>query len=419
MTHMNITEKIIARATGKESVHAGEVLFVEPDLLILYDWFGLSDWYLDMMEKDLGLKKLPHPDKILFFIDHLLPIQEESHAQLHARTRTWCEAQGIKYIEGEGIGHSLVVENGLVKPGMIVAHFDTHVSTVGAIGALGFGIMKELLMPMVTGKMWLKVPETYKVSLTGTFQNGVMGRDLLHKLVEDLGADGCINRVMEFSGPGVKNVSIESRMTVCNLANFVGATTALFFSDEMTLAYLHQNAGVDAVKIRSDPDAKFSDTRHYDLETIEPTLICPPTISNSAPLRELRGVPINVGIIGTCASGRMEDLKIAAQILEGKKVKKGFKLYVIPSSKQIFLEANERGYINTLVRAGAFLSSPTCDFCYGKATCLIPGERAISTQTLNVPGRLGSTEAEIYLASSAAVAATAIEGAIADPRHYL
>jgi 3-isopropylmalate/(R)-2-methylmalate dehydratase large subunit len=392
MTGMTLIEKIIARAAGKSSVSPGEVVFVAPDLLILYDWFGLSDWYMDTLETELHIDNLPHPEKILFFIDHLIPVQGEPQRALHAKTRNWCDRHGVKYIEGEGIGHSVIVEDGLVVPGMLAAHFDTHVSTIGAIGALGFGIMKDLLAPMATGKMWLQVPGTTKITVEGTFQNGVMGRDFLHRLVEDLGPDGCINRVVEFTGPGIANIGVESRMTICDLANFFGAQTALFAADEKTIDYLSE---------------------------IEPALIAPPTISNAMPLRDALGTPVSTGIIGTCASGRMEDLRIAARILKHRKVKKGFSLYVIPSSRRTFLKANSEGYINSLVDAGAFMSSPTCDFCFGKAVSLGSGERAISTQTLNVPGRLGSTEAEIYLASSAAVAASAVEGAIVDPRDYL
>jgi 3-isopropylmalate/(R)-2-methylmalate dehydratase large subunit len=419
MRGMTLVEKIIARAAGKEKVAPGEVVFPAPDLVVLYDWFGLSDWFMDTIEKEFHPVRPRFPERILFFLDHLLPVQHETHAALHARTRAWCERHAVRYIEGEGIGHSVVVENGEVTPGMLVAHFDTHVSTVGAAGALGFGIMKELLMPLVAGKMWIQVPETYQVSVEGSFQKGVMGRDLLHRLVRDLGPDGCINRVMEFSGPGARNIGMESRMTICNLANFIGAATALFAPDEATLQYLRANAGLEAAVVRGDPDAEYDSTRHYHLEDIEPMLICPPTTSNALPLRERIGTPVNVGIIGTCASGRMEDLEIAARILKKNKVKKGVKLYVIPSSKRVFLEANKKGYVNTLIEAGAFVTSPTCDFCFGKAASLVPGDRAISTQTLNVPGRLGSMDAEIYLASSAAVAAAAVEGAIADPTRYL
>jgi 3-isopropylmalate/(R)-2-methylmalate dehydratase large subunit len=419
MTGMTLVEKIIARAAGKSTVSPGEVLFVAPDLVILYDWFGLSDWYMDMLDTELHIDNLPHPEKILFFIDHLIPVQNENHRALHGKTRDWCNRNGVKYIEGEGIGHSVVVENGLVRPGMLVAHFDTHISTIGAVGALGFGIMKDLLAPMATGKMWLQVPGTTKITVQGTFQNGVMGRDFLHRLVKDFGPDGCINRVAEFTGPGIENIGVESRMTICDLVNFFGAQSALFAADGKTIDYLHENAGVDAVVMRGDPDATYSDERHYDLGDIEPTLIAPPTISNALSVWDALGTPVSTGIIGTCASGRMEDLKIAARILKHRKVKKGFSLYVIPSSKRMFLKANSEGDINSLVDAGAFVSSPTCDFCFGKAVSLGAGERAISTQTLNVPGRLGSTEAEIYLASSAAVAAAAVTGAIVDPRDYL
>jgi len=420
MTRMTLVEKIIARAAGREEVTPGDVVFAPPDLVVLYDWFGLSDWFMNTIENELQPPRPAFPEKTLFFLDHLLPVQSETHAALHAKTRAWCEKHAIRYMEGEGIGHSVLVENGEVGPGMLVAHFDTHVSTVGALGALGFGIMKELLMPLVTGKMWIQVPETYGIRVEGSFQKGVMGRDLLHTLVQHLGPDGCINKAVEFSGPGAENVNMESRMTICNLANFIGAITALFAPDKVMLEHLQGNArGVEAGSVRGDPGAAYGGTAHYRLGEVEPTLICPPTISNALPLTERIGTPMNVGIIGTCASGRLEDLEIAADILKKNRVKRGFKLYVVPSSKRVFLAANEKGIMNTLLEAGAFVSSPTCDFCFGKAACLVPGDRAISTQTLNVPGRLGSPDAEIYLASAAAVAAAAVEGAIADPRLHL
>ena len=412
-----LTQKIIARALGKKHVAVGEMCLIEPDLMILYDWPALSDWYAEMMEKELGLQRVPFPDRVVMFLDHMLPVQNQWQADFHQQTREWCDKQGIVYYEGRGIGHSVVVEEGLVRPGMLAAHFDTHVSTIGAVGALGFGLMKEMLMPLATGKMWLQVPPVIRVNLEGAFQPGVSGRDLLHRLVADFGPDWGNGKVIEFGGAGAKNVSIDSRMAICDLINYVGSITAMFVPDETTGAYLAGMAPKQAF-VTPDDDAGYTQTVTYDLSGIEPTVVAPPSIANAKAVGEVLGKKIDLGIIGTCAAGRVEDLAAAAKILAGKRIKAGFKLFVVPSSEKSFLQALEKGYINTLVEAGAFLSSPTCDFCYAKAVYLSEGQRAISTQTLNVPGRLGNMQGEIYLASAEMVAAAAVNGRIEDPRLY-
>jgi len=418
MSSMNYVEAVLSRVLGREAKE-GEVYLLEPDLMILYDWPAISDWFTNMIDQDLKLKQLPRPERMLFFLDHLLPVTTPAQEEFHETTRQWCEKFGIRYLEDKGIGHSVVVEDGIVKPGMLVAHFDTHVSTIGAVGALGFGIMLEMLMPMVTGQIWLKVPPVIQVRLEGEFELGVSGRDLLHRLVQDFGPGWAINHVVEFSGPGAVNVSVEGRMAICDLTNFFGAMTSYFIPDETTKEYLRENAGVEYESIPYDCDSNYSKTVSYNLADIEPTLIAPPSIEHAIPISDVINLPINLGIIGTCAAGRIEDIRIAADILKGHKIKKGFKLFVIPSSTKVFLEAMKRGYIDTLVRAGVFISSPTCDYCYGKGVSLGVGQKAISTQTLNVPGRLGCMDAEIYLASSAVVAATALTGEITDPRSLL
>ncbi len=348
----------------------------------------------------------------------MVPVQNQWQVDFHQQTREWCDEQGIVYYEGLGIGHSVVVEEGIVTPGMLVVHFDTHVSTIGAVGALGFGLMKDLLMPLSTGKMWLQVPSAIRVNLEGAFMPGVSGRDLLHRLVADFGPDWGNGKVIEFGGEGAKNVSIDSRMAICDLINYVGAITAMFIPDEITKEYMKER-GLMQKFIVPDDDAEYEQTVPYDLKEIEPMVVVPPSISNAKTLGEVLETKIDIGIIGTCAAGRVDDFAAAAKILEGKKIKPGFKLFVVPSSNKSFLQALEKGYITTLVEAGAFLSSPTCDFCYAKAVYLGEGQKAISTQTLNVPGRLGNLQGEIYLASAEMVAAAAINGRIDDPRSYL
>lgn len=411
-----LTQKIIARALKRTNT-VGEICLVEPDAMILYDWPALSDWYAEVMENELHMDKVPYPERIIMFLDHMLPVQSQWQADFHQSTRDWCKKQNITYYEGRGIGHSVVVEECLVRPGMLAAHFDTHVSTIGAIGALGFGLMKEMLMPLVTGKMWLEVPPAIRVNLEGAFSPGISGRDLLHHLVADFGPDWGNGKVVEFGGPGAKNVSMDDRMVICDLINYVGAISALFIPDQVTTGHLAAG-GLEQDFLLPDDDAEYIETVTCNLGEVKPTVIAPPSIANAKSIEEVLGTEIHVGIIGTCAAGRLTDLEAAARILAGKKIKDGFKLFIIPSSNKAFLQAMEKGCINTLVEAGAFISSPTCDFCYAKAVYLGEGQRAISTQTLNVPGRLGNLRGEIYLASAEMVAAAAVCGRIEDSRRY-
>jgi len=417
MAARTYVEKVLSRVLGQD-VREGEVHSFSPDLLVLYDWPAISDWFFDMIENTLKIEELPHSDRIICFLDHLLPVANPSQEQFHKSTRQWCSKYGVSYYEDKGIGHSVVVEDGMVRPGMLVSHFDTHVSTVGAVGALGFGNMLEMLMPLVTGKLWLKVPPVIRVNLEGDFQPGVSARDLLHKIVLDRGPSWAINQVVEFGGPGAANISVEGRMVICDLSNYFGAMTSYFVPDSVTEQFM-KNTGVAFELIKPDQDAVYSQSVTYNLADIGPTLVAPPSLDKAIPIEEAAGLSADMGIIGTCASGRIEDLHTAAMILQGKKIKEGFKLYIIPSSTKVFLKAMELGYIDTLVKAGAFISSPTCDYCYGKAVALGEGHRAVSTQTLNVPGRLGCMNAEIYLASAAVVAVTALEGTIMDPRNHI
>lgn len=419
MAAQTLIQKIIASHVGKESVEVGETFVLQPDVMFLYNWPAITDRYMDMLDEELKVEPYPHPDRIIYFLDHFIPQLTAEQDRLYKKSKAWCEKHGVRCIEEEGIGHTVMVEKGYVTPGSIAIHFDQHVSTAGAIGALGLGIMAEIVMAIATGNIWLSVPPTIRVELTGRFQAGVSGRDLLNILVADHGPHWATGYAVEFGGPGAVHVSIDSRMTICDLINYVGANTALFVPDETTFAYLKAHQINSARAKAPDPEAKYAFTVEYDLSKIEPMVSPPGFISKSIGIAQAEGKPVDVGIIGTCASGRLEDLRDAAAVLRGKKVANGFKLFVSPSSNQAFQEGIAAGYVSDLVLAGAFLCSPTCDFCYGKAVTLSAGQTAISTQTLNVPGRLGSLDANIYLANAGTVAATALNGAITDPRTFL
>ena len=263
------------------------------------------------------------------------------------------------------------------------------------------------------------MPATIRVELEGDFQYGVSGRDLIHKIIKDLGPDGGIGKVLEFVGDGARKMSIDSRMALLCQIMFCGAISGIFPADDKALTYLKNKTGKEFETVVSDPDATYFETIRYDLSLLEPHVVKPSSPGNACALKEVEDLEVQQGYLGSCASGRLEDIEIAARILKGKKIKPGFRLYVVPSSREVMVQAMESGALAALVDAGAFVSSPTCDFCYGKTQSLCAGERAVSTGTLNVPGRMGSIYSEIYQTSAAVVAATALTGKITDPRNYL
>lgn len=365
---------------------------------LLYPWPALSDWFAQVIDRELG-GRLPRSQEVYMTFDHMVPVKNAAQERFIRESRDWALGKGIHVIEGEGIGHLLAIQEGWVRPGMVVPHFDTHVSSVGAIGALGVGLLKEMLSPLATGCLWLGVPPLLRIRLTGRLPQGVMGRDLLHTLVREAGLERCGGKIIEFGGPGAAAMALDDRVTVCNLANYLGAVSAVF-----------------------DPEGasweEDGETLTVPLERTEPCLAAPPSTANAKPLSQAAGLPVDLGIIGTCAGGGLGDMAAAAHILAGKKLPAGKTLYVIPSTKRIYEEAIRRGYLQALAEAGCFISSPTCDFCYGSAAYLGDGKRAISTQTLNVTGRLGGLGGEIYLGSAAAVAASLLRGQITDPREF-
>ncbi len=414
-----IAEKILARVSGNEHVRAGDEVMAKPDFVIAYDFPGYTDVYFRQMKEDFGIERVAEPERYAIFIDHMVPATAPKEEELHIGTRTWCAENNVALYERRGIGHQVAAEVGYAVPGAFVVHFDGHVSQLGTFGTLAMGIRRNLLEAFVRERISIKVPQTVRVNLRGTLRKGVMARDVFHHLVRTLGPASCRFQVLEIGGPGMSQISTEGLQTITGLAMFTGAITAIVNPDAKRLAYALPRAKKKIEPVYSDDDAEYSAIHDIDLDDLEPLVVIPPTPANTRNLSEFLGLEINAGYLGSCASGRLEDLRIAAEVLKGRQVKPGFQLNVVPTSQEIMANAAREGYIATLVEAGAFVSSPSCDYCFGRIATMTANQRAVSTGTLNVRGRMGSPDSEIYLCNAATVAASAIEGAIADPRKYL
>ncbi len=414
-----LAEKVLARVAGLPHVRAGDEVMAKPDFVVVYDFPGYTDVIFKQMKEDFGIERLAEPDRFAIFIDHMVPVATAKEEELHIQTRNWCAEQNVALYERRGIGHQVAAELGYASPGAFVVHFDGHISQLGALGTLAIGLRRNILEAFVRERVSMKVPHTTRINLTGALRPGVMARDVFHHIVRVLGPSSCRFQVMEIGGPGIAGISIEGRQTICGLAMFTGAVTAVINPDELSLAYTDKRARLRLPPVASDPDADYAAVHEIDVSALEPIIVIPPNPANTRDLSDHLGLTINAGYLGSCASGRLEDLRVAAQILKGRRVKDGFSLHVIPTSQEIMARAAEEGLISTLVEAGAFTSSPSCDYCFGRIAVLSSGQRAVSTGTLNVSGRMGNPDSEIYLCNAAVVAASALEGQIADPRKYL
>lgn len=414
-----IAEKILSRTVGK-AVKAGDEEVFFPDLIVAYDYPGYIDKYESQME-ELGIKGVKDPGKFLLVIDHFNPAGSPKEANIHVLTRKFAERNNIELLENQGIGHQIATELGYILPGMFAVHFDGHASTMGSLGALCMGISRAMIEAFATQSIALVVPPTTKIVLHGKLGKGVAARDLFHTILGRLGPAGCKSSIVEYAGEGLKNLNMDERMTICNLVMFLGGVTAIIEPDEVTYQYLNEH-GVSfsvADSVFSDNDAQYKDVFEIDLSEVEPVLAAPPSPANTVTVRDNVGKKVNSAYLGSCASGRITDLVQACEILKGKKVAEGFRLHVVPTSQQIQAKASEMGLMKILLEAGAMVHTPTCDFCYGQLGVLVDGEVALSTGTLNIPGRMGSDNAEIYSASPYTIAASAITSVITDPRTIL
>lgn len=414
-----MTEKILARASGRTSVRPGDEIDARPDFVIAYDFPGTTDVLFRAAREEFGVDRVSSPERFVLFIDHMIPAAAPKEEELHRGTRAWGAQQGVPVHERKGIGHQVSAELGYATPGALIVHFDGHVSQLGAFGSYAFSARRGVLETFVSETLAIKVPATIKIVLTGSLQPGVMARDVFHHLVRVMGPSSCAFKAVELSGPVIDEMSIEGRQTICGQAMFLGATTMMIAPDARTMAWLEGRTKLDLAPVHPDVDAVYERVVTIDVSELEPIVVVPPSPANTRDLSEHLGIEVHTGYLGSCASGRLEDLRVAAQVLRGRQVKPGFQLNVVPTSQAIMAQAAREGLIECLVEAGAFVSSPTCDYCYGRIATMADGQRAVSTGTLNTPGRMGSVNSEIYLCNAAVVAASAIEGRIADPRPYL
>lgn len=408
-----IAEKILSKKIEEQDYRAGEVVFIEPDLAMLYDWPGF-----DGMLREINID----PDKVILNIDHFFIQSNEEQAKVLRNFRLTQKKYKLKHfydVGRSGIGYQLLVEKGHIQPGLLGVHADPHVSTFGAFGAYMTGVGGDIMSVFQIGKCWIKLPETLMVRIHGKFPNGVTSRDLFEKILKDLGPDGALGRVIEYTGSTISEMSMESRMVLCNSVQYLAAETAIIGADETTAEYL-KGYGIHNIElVQSDPDANYARTVEFDVSTLEPQVVTPPDVYYIQSIKDVEGIELHQAMIGTCASGRIEDLRLAARVLKGKKVHPGVRLFISPITPTTYAHAAEEGLIRVFAEAGAILGPSSCGFCYGGFGYLLPGENAITTGTLNIPGRMGSIYSNIYMGNPATVAASAIEGRITDPRKHL
>ncbi len=416
---LTIAEKVLSRASGARSVRAGDEIQAKPDFVIVYDLPGITDILFRQVKAEFGVDRLIGPERFAVFIDHMVPPSAPKEEELHIQTRNWCKEYGVALYERRGIGHQVCTEIGYAVPGAFVVHFDGHISQLGAFGTFAMGIRRNILEAFVRERIAMKVPQTTRINFDGRLRGGVMARDVFHHVVGKLGPMALRFHVMELAGDGLADISIEGRQSICGNAMFIGASTAVINPDRKTLDHALPRARIKLEPVESDPDATFAAEHRIDLDEVEPVIVIPPNPSKTRPLRDFIGLAVDAGYLGSCVSGRLEDLRAAAKVLKGRRIKDGFSLHVVPSSQDVMAKAATEGLITTLVEAGAFVSSSSCDYCFGHIATMSAGQRAVSTGTLNVPGRMGSPDSEIYICNAAAVAAAAIEGKVADPRDYM
>ena len=408
-----IIEKIIRNNIGKD-VKAGEIVTVNVDRVMIHDIFIP---FVASKFEEMGFKKLWDADKVVLIYDHLVPASQVDDTRHFKIGNEFVKKYGMKNIHrADGICHQLMTEAGYVKPGNIVFGTDSHTTTYGCVGGFSSGIgYTEMASILGTGTMWVKVPETIKVNITGKLPENVMAKDIILRLIGDLGADGATYKALEFSGDTVDNMSVASRMSMSNMAIEAGAKCALFTPDEKTAQYCEITLTDKEKDLVGDDDAVYCRTINYKAEDFVPVMACPSNVDNVKPVSELEGTKIDQVFIGSCTNGRLEDLMAAAEILKDKKVAPFVKLIVTPASRKIYTQAVENGTMAILAKAGAIITHPSCGLCCGRTGgILTDGEKVVATNNRNFLGRMGTSKVGIYLASPKTAAACAVAGKIVE-----
>lgn len=408
---MTIAEKIIARAAKKDCVHAGEIHTVELDRLLSND--GTTHLTIDMYNK----LKNPHIadiNKLVWIVDHNVPCDSPKTAASQKKMRDFAKEHNIKFYEGQGVCHQIMMENH-VCPGELIFGADSHTCAYGALGAFGTGVgCTDYLYGMVTGHSWVLVPETLRFNLTGSLKNGATARDLILTIIGKIGANGANYKAMEFVGDAMKTLTMSDRICICNLCVEAGAKTALMEVDDIALDYLSSHGRTPKAMFKSDDDATFAKVYDINLSDVVPVVAKPHFVDNISPVSECVGTHIDEAFLGSCNNGRIEDLRLGASVIKGHKVAPNVRFLVVPASSEIYRMALEEGILDTFMQAGAIVMNPNCSVCWGSCQGVIgEGETLISTGTRNFKGRAGHRDSFVYLGSASTVTASAILGSIA------
>lgn len=411
---MTIAEKIIARAAGVEEVKPGQIHTVELDYLMSND--GTTHLTIDMYNNKLKNPRIADKDKIVFIVDHNIPAENPKTAAVHKKMREFARENGIKFFEGKGVCHQIMFEN-FVEPGQLIFGADSHTCSYGALGAFGTGVgCTDFLYAMVTGKSWVMVPETLRFNLNGKLREGVYPRDLILTIIGDIGANGANYKVMEFAGEGAHNLSVNDRFVLCNLAVEAGAKTGIVEPDEKVEEFIKEHGRRADNMYVSDEDAKFLKVYEYDLDKIEPVVARPDFVDDVIPLSQVGDVKIDEAFLGSCNNGRIDDLRVAAEILKGRKVNPDVRFLIAPASNNVYIQALDEGLIDIFMESGAMVMNANCSVCWGSCQGVIgENEVLISTGTRNFKGRAGHKTSKVYLGSAATVTASAIAGKICGP----
>lgn len=411
-------EKILAQKAGLAAVEPGQIVTVRPDLGMSHD----NTAAIAKLFGKIGRKRVKEPEKFVVILDHVVPAASVEYAENHKEIREFVREQGIRFYDvGRGVCHQVVVEEGLAGPGDLVLGADSHTPTYGAVGAFSAGIGRsEMAALWATGELWLKVPTSLCIELAGALPELVTAKDVILHVIGKLGADGALYQSVEFTGSLVARMAVPDRMVITNMAAEMGAKNAFFAPDEITFGYLAARTDRTFTPVYPDPDAHYQDTIRFDVSRLEPQVACPPDVDHVVPISQVAGKKVDQVVVGTCTNGRIEDLRLAAEVMADQPVAEGVRMLIVPASREVWIQAAEEGLLSLFAEAGALVLNPGCGPCLGAHEgVLAPGEVGLATSNRNFKGRMGSPDAELYLGSPAVAAAAAVTGRITDPRRLL
>lgn len=418
---MTITEKIMARTSGRDQVKPGELVWVDINTVMTMDYLGKTCF--DKF-RSLGKTEVFDKDRVICVSDHLVPPPNQKFANMLNEWREVVKEHDITHfydLGRQGIAHQIMVEQGHVLPGTVSIGTDSHANTYGAAGAVGNAVgVTDAAVAMATGKAWFRVPESVKFNITGEWQPWIMGKDLSLHIMGMMHWNGhLIYKTLEYTGPAISALDMAGRMTLCNMTVDLGAKNGIIAPDQVTAAYLDGVAKGDWEMIQSDEDARYEAVYEIDVTNIGPTIALPGKLDDTVEVDQLIGTKFNKAFVGTCTNGRLEDLAIMAEIMKDKRIHRDVNMIVVPASQTVYLEALRAGYLETLIEAGAAIDTPSCAACAGIHTGVAgDGDIVLSAGNRNMQGRMGSKKAQIYLTSPAVVAASAIRGEVTDPRTF-